>query len=752
MKYKITNKKTKKKNKKYIKTKYKKYIINGGAQNIPNEEDKTQSFCSYINKIKQINKIREEMKTETNKIDISNVNRNEQIQIISNELKNNININKLNLSNNKITNNELKILVDGLKYNTYIKTIDLKDNDISDEGVYYLIELLQTNVTIDKIDIYYNFNITHPIYTSFNKLLDKPVNLRFNILKLFKPILITLPEIDIENNSLIQNKIQCVKELIVFKEESGMTFDKKIQLLFNNYDHNDDTDNFSNLIQNNYISGMDKIQTLSTINSDNLIIRISLHGITLDNFFQLPKNVNIVFLSPVSYLTCINDVQANAYLQNNIRDYLQDPSCFNKKNLSTIFNESVIYYGGQYCINTRLSREVEDHVLGILIYEPYSSTFSNDINLFKSNFMPPKNLTEKEIYKKNLDEFITEYFSNDNNKNKNFTLFFTSCRELTDQFNKNYLVFYEQTIKILNYIIYYDSYINKDVNKITDIAKYTDYYNNTCIGEVTDFYLNNDKGTIFHVQHNKSNSSLKLNNLKSSKKIIIADTSKLYIDKTKLKKYTDKLLDKSDIKENIENKGKKYVDVKDIINFINIKLNITPLRKFEVYVSLTDVFLFDISWTLVSKYNSNLYFSKIQLTYFNLIKYILKPKLYIDFIFWYIKSVHIIVDKVIYMRICTILIKNFPEIYTLDEIIINNPIYYDAFNFIIDVLKNNKTLISLDLQKTQISGLNIDSLITVLETTKTNLKKINLKNNNIDENYKKKLQTLQDKIQIEIQF
>ena len=726
------NKHIKSNTKKHIKSKniQTNYILNGGSNSIVNTFTRQKEIIQLM-KDEQIIVL-----DETHQI--------EDINIIVNELKINKNISKLNIMESNITDESMKILSDELKNNKTLTTLDFRSNNITDKGASYLVEALNMNKSIESMNLIYN-NLTDITGTLILDLLESNNNITINditllrnnisdkiiqsidntlrsrtyIIKLFTPRLSSLPEMnEPSEHDIIKNKIEFMKTIIEFNEESKMSFDKKIKQLFYN-------DFFFNIvIKNNYDSGIQKIQTLDRIDESNVISKVSLHGKTLSSFFKLPKNVNIVFLSPVSYITCGVDLEYTRYIESNIEGFLKNPSCFNKNYFFKLLSESVIYYGGQYCINTRLSQTEHDHVTGIQIYDKDTKQFSKNSDFF---------IDKSKSFYISLDLFIKKYFSNMNNKHINYTIFFTSCRELEYQSDKNNLVFYENTIKLLNYSIYYDYNFNT-INKITELNNYKEHYKNVCISNVTHFDLN-ESDSLLHTQLNKNNNNIKQNNLKSSQKINITDASKIYLTDYTTHVYS-KFFNKDDIKT--EN-DKPYIYVKNIIEFID---NNQDLPKNKLYEGLYSIFL---KWkTQLIDSNSSIHntgskFNKSSLVYFNLIKYIVKPKLFLEFIFYYLNIIYMndTTSKYIYMRILNILIKNVPEINILDEIIINQPIHYDGFEIILEILKNNTHLTSLDLQYSNMNDDNIQDLIMILlkhkSKHKTKLKKLNVQNNTISQ-------------------
>ena len=751
-----TNRKTKYRKKKNI------YRGKGGSKGLPKRKSICVTLKTYSNDLEKMGK---EIEIMINKIiskkkpfstNSYNDTRAKELNILANVIEqNNSNITMIYLYENNINDSEVKILVEALKKNNKITNINLYKNNITIIGMNYLLDLLKTNVTIKGIDLNPISNTTDKIITSTITLINRILNARFSILNKFEPNLTTLGNIiDIENK-VIENKIECIKNEIEFTEISGMTFDNKVKILFTKYK------DFKNLIKNNYYAGIDKIKRIKTIDNNNVIVSISLHGQTMDNFFKLPDNINIVFLSPVSYLTCSETKTIEKYIENRIQEFLENPSCFNKEYSNKIFSESVIYYGGQYCINTILSRssstDPNEHVTGIKIYvkNTHPPNLSNNINIFSASKVPYRPL-DKLAYISNLSEFIKEYFSRDTDIT--YTLIFQSCREVDKNYpkNKNYLVFYEQTIKNLNSIIYYDFYMKKNSTNITNITEYSNYYNNYCIGEATALDISRDKTkNMWHVQNNKTNNDTKfiVNNIRSAKKTKINEKSKMYLDDSLIGVYQNDLFDAKD--KHTDAFNKQYVFIKDIKSYISEKikkkihgsvayiLTYYKLTIDSIYTSLYSLFFIaqPDSILYIYKKTNSIYFSKQSLNYFKFIKYILDNKLFIEFIFYYLNKGESNDSYEIYMKRLKILInnKNIPELYTLTEIIVNYPIKFKGFDVILDILQNNKNLTSLSLQNVDIKDDNeceniIKLLDALLTRDNTNLKNINLKNKNINKN------------------
>ena len=168
-----------------------------------------------------------------------------------------------------------------------------------------------------------------------------------------------------------------------------------------------DYNNFNILLNNNYNKGLKSIKKV-----------IDLHGEVLNNIFQLPKNINIVFLSSVNYSNCFEFDSIKDKLNLYFNEYLDNPYCFEDKEIKKIFNESLIYYGGQYCIDLIMSRENQDIVSGINLF---SNSLSQSIDY---------NSGDLEINLSNL------LLSGKFNSSINYTILISACRRVSIKIDK----------------------------------------------------------------------------------------------------------------------------------------------------------------------------------------------------------------------------------------------------------------------------------------------------------------------------
>ena len=236
---------------------------------------------------------------------------------------------------------------------------------------------------------------------------------------------------------------------------------------------------FTKLLTINYNAYTDNNKNLLDLPKlDNHIYNLlDLHGGIPDNkqqniFFQLPKNVTIIFLTRLSYLVCSKlEPICNIItgVQPLIEKYIK---LLNNKdiningiektdemiNLLSIFKDAVFYYGEQYCINLELSKSTKaDQLRGMGMYNSksgckvYDSEANYNISL--------KNLLKTDEYK---------------DINIKHTIILTSCRSLSikNMRYSNILKFYEEIVQVINntnntnniIIIENDTKINKNTS------------------------------------------------------------------------------------------------------------------------------------------------------------------------------------------------------------------------------------------------------------------------------------------------
>ena len=196
---------------------------------------------------------------------------------------------------------------------------------------------------------------------------------------------------------------------------------------------------------------------------------IDMHGILNNTIFKLPENINIVFLSSIGYSTTCHNRDIKKHIIPNIIHYYNSPSCYGK-DITKAFHTSVIYYGGQYCLDLELSKNPPS----IKSSNKTTNTLNNTKNhqdkkmgLFKMELKNKKEYNYKKIsdlipegeYQGNLSDLIRSIISSKDNlvsSDKTYTILLTSCREFdedTDKENIKRLIYFERINKITNFVI-----------------------------------------------------------------------------------------------------------------------------------------------------------------------------------------------------------------------------------------------------------------------------------------------------------
>ena len=282
-------------------------------------------------------------------------------------------------------------------------------------------------------------------------------------------------------NLVVKNTIKKVNTNNTIKNNALLTYEDFKKISFQNeevYNYILNQNIIASKLNYQKIKNIDVFNTKTLVNTKLLLL--DLHGSINKSIFKLPNNINIVFISSIKYMTCsIQPFSEKDYLSENpeeLNNFFKNPSCYNKDNYGSIFQQSVIYYGGQYCIDLNLSRSAIDHVKGLLIYK-------NDIRKFmqvNQDILPSFN---KGDYKNTLNNLINDimiklpFYNGD----KTITIFITSCRDFlkNDYMNKNYneynngynnmkrkknnnisqFIFYEKLIKAINFkTLYYNMF------------------------------------------------------------------------------------------------------------------------------------------------------------------------------------------------------------------------------------------------------------------------------------------------------
>jgi len=383
-------------------------------------------------------------------------------------------------------------------------------------------------------------------------------------------------------------------------------------------------------------------------------------------------------------------------------DYLKDPYCIEKQEIKHIFSEALIYYGGQYCIDLELSRDVKDLVTG-LHYMPKNN------NRYKIespyNFFNKKLETTLSYFLKNEKNQNGEKFSN---PDTNYTLLLTSCRESEnlDPLIEDNLVFYEQILKRLNFKVIYDKV--KDLN--ID-SKYT-----KCkIEKNKKIYMNPEVKNLQYERKAKVSKG-KMHPINKGK-IKSRNTNNTINNNTVLINSNNVEHEIKILKDNI----KSIKDINDISKKSEIFENIFRILHMNTYKELSENFI-----SLDTKIKTNIIKTIFDTNYNLMFEFLFYCQLnikqdksnsktnntnnfFLEYVFNNINKKDIDISKINYsinLKILRFIIKNFKD-QKLNMIIIdsNNIGYNDAI-YIASILRS--TLTAGSIKKLEISDNNID--------------------------------------------
>ena len=267
----------------------------------------------------------------------------EQLTMLFNSLATNTTVTDLNFAHINIRDQGAKRLAEVLKNNNTLKSINIMGNmnptDIGDSGAQALADALTQNESLEILNLRQN-QITSIGANSFLKALENNKSLKIldlvnnkldsngkdkqlltaiqNILAQKNDILSMFIEPSLEelslsslsspsiDSNLNEANIEFIKTIIESKiDEIEIANNVKNNLQYNNegYEEGNQKDKaddkikhyftpdpkyFQNLINNNYIAGMKKIETLTDPNNINVLI--SLHGETQTSLFKLLFN------------------------------------------------------------------------------------------------------------------------------------------------------------------------------------------------------------------------------------------------------------------------------------------------------------------------------------------------------------------------------------------------------------------------------------------------------------------------------
>ena len=275
---------------------------------------------------------------------------------------------------------------------------------------------------------------------------------------------------------LIEKLKKYIKELISINKETNDDIEKEKNTLFNmcvnyllTYFEGTELTSDTNTLPHKINELFTKLITINynayTHNKKNLLELpildpekhkynlIDLHGGISDNeqniFFQLPKNVTIIFLTRLSYLGCsklepiCNKISGDppliekyiALLKNKDTKINGIEKTDEIINLLSTFKDAVFYYGEQYCIDLKLKKSTEaDQKNGMGMYNSNEGCYPLDTKTYNISL---SNLLQSEEYKET---------------GTNHTIILTSCRSLMSKNIKysNILKFYEEITQAIN--------------------------------------------------------------------------------------------------------------------------------------------------------------------------------------------------------------------------------------------------------------------------------------------------------------
>ena len=96
---------------------------------------------------------------------------NEGANFLSDGLKNNISLLKLNISHSNITDRGIKVIAEAIQMNSTLQNISISKNHISTEGLLYFMEAVKNNCTLQVVNITHN-NVTRSGFTSIKQCIE----------------------------------------------------------------------------------------------------------------------------------------------------------------------------------------------------------------------------------------------------------------------------------------------------------------------------------------------------------------------------------------------------------------------------------------------------------------------------------------------------------------------------------------------------------------------------------------------------
>ena len=547
--------------------------------------------------------------------------------------------------------------------------------------------------------------------------------------------------------------------------KNTLTFIEKVVEFKQIYSENNKTTNLNTLIKQlflstpRYISFVNNNETKGKANYKNIgdintsILIIYMHGETIPSLFRLPDNINIVFVSPISYLTCtyqpnvFHDIleQIKAYnADNKSNNFFTNPICFNKEKHGDTFSQSVLYLGGQYCPDLVLYRSADtaEHVTGIHYYYKKDEIVNISANTKKPEVLMPHEIktlpdwtTGLVITKLSIFLQNAAYFNDTNIK---FTIFIISCRSIVNDKDKDILVLSEQITTAINFKISLDivSNITNNTNNTNAYKKNMFDKYNDCFNSASHFTAY--KKTMDNVQRRTTENISNMSIMRAKKPINIRDIS-TYTFKlnTQIADIPDTYLQELIKKKNIT----KQYNGEYKITFKNLKKHSSDDRK--NFFILLYLLLFNTCDTRVrTQENNNINYQDFCINNFiKIITFIFKDDINrrFEFIIFYLLKSNAI-HKYAYMFIYKVInkfVKSYPDtilstihVLNLSDLIIQSySLLYNILNILNYLTNTNIIITELQLDNIDLSN-NMDNfkkdLTNILQDIK-NIKTISIK-------------------------
>ena len=750
-------------------------------RNNRNSSKLSDEILDYIDRLKKNNPDLKQIIISKNNID------NKGAKAIAYALKQNTILETLCISKNDIGDAGAKEFADALKQNTNLEKFDIGHNNIGDEGAIALASALEQNTKLTDFYIDYN-NISDEGATAIAKALSTNSTLTVLVISnnnigdegataIAEVLNISnLTKLIISNNNIsddiykqihdaFKSRLTLIifepdltpsnlplelEELLDFIKRNLKKFIKDKELKLNNSNKFDiinkyilyltlNVDNFYGLIKNNYESCQRSLETIKT--SEKYII--DLHGKILKNIFRLPDNVNIIFLSPIRYMTCISLSHTTKIILNiskYINEYLENPYCFDNAEITKIFSESIIYYGGQYCIDLDLTRDVINNLTGRIDHVTGLHYINYDKKIMDSYKYGSGILNDM-----TLSKFLVSEYDHKGNKFNNpdikYTIILTSCRESLHLINEyeyisslteDILVFYEKSLQLLNFKVYYmnDENKSKRFNNNNDANYDANYVK--CSEKINRYFRVSgiENNTVYHRQLIRNPIT---NNNTHYKGLFMSRKNISITNETKISN-TDTAGDlKKKVVELKDNKEKLF---EDLLKYLHVNLN-----RSNESIYITEKKLFDLI-----KY---IFYGNYDLMFEFLVK-LENSDYYVNFDYFkeFIKDFDLSkIDYQINLSAFKFIVKylNLQNLKKFKLDIFNHNIGDEGAFLVIDVLKQNKELAYLNMSINNIGNEGVVALASALEQN-NELTYLDLSNNNIGDEGVKALASALEKI------